>query len=254
MKLQELVYISDPVRYGYKCPKCGNVQYSIIKEENNQMDYEKAYKEAIERARNVLNNKATDREPGTRIPEYIFPELAESKDERIRKTTVAFLKDLAKHGYENAVECIDWLEKQGEQKSASDTTYKAKAGDSLNVVNGKPFDYEHATITQKDFASVNYTGEEVVNAVKNTSILDMVDLAGSDNDKSVTLTVTGGADYKISVKPNEKAVWSKEDEEMANDLIEGCISSEKAYHLTHTSKEIADWLKSLKDRMKGKGM
>lgn len=37
-------------------------------------------------------------------------------DERLRKTTIAFLKDFAEKGYENAVECIDWLEKQGEDK------------------------------------------------------------------------------------------------------------------------------------------
>ena len=36
-------------------------------------------------------------------------------DERLRKTTIAFLKDFAEQGYENAVECIDWLEKQGEK-------------------------------------------------------------------------------------------------------------------------------------------
>lgn len=32
-------------------------------------------------------------------------------DERLRKTAVAFLKNFAEQGYENAVECIDWLEK-----------------------------------------------------------------------------------------------------------------------------------------------
>lgn len=37
-------------------------------------------------------------------------------DERLRKTTIAFLKDFAEQGYENAVECIDWLERQSEQK------------------------------------------------------------------------------------------------------------------------------------------
>lgn len=37
-------------------------------------------------------------------------------DERLRKTAIAFLKDFAEQGYENAVECIDWLEKQGEQE------------------------------------------------------------------------------------------------------------------------------------------
>lgn len=33
-------------------------------------------------------------------------------NERLRKTTIAFLKEFADKGYENAIECIDWLEKQ----------------------------------------------------------------------------------------------------------------------------------------------
>lgn len=33
-------------------------------------------------------------------------------DKRLRKTTIDFLKEFADKGYENAVECIDWLEKQ----------------------------------------------------------------------------------------------------------------------------------------------
>lgn len=43
--------------------------------------------------------------------------MSNEDDERLRKTTIAFLKDFAEQGYENAVECIDWLEKQGEIKS-----------------------------------------------------------------------------------------------------------------------------------------
>ena len=143
----------------------------------------KAYDEALERARTINNEKDVDVESGTTICEYIFPELKESEDEkirkeiisilrnayctsnrnrfnelvawfekqgdkdkliqelgeykvkytqevlekhitsmsnkddeRLRKTTIAFLKDFAELGYENAVECIDWLEKQGEDK------------------------------------------------------------------------------------------------------------------------------------------
>ena len=53
-------------------------------------------------------------------------------------------------------------------------------------------------------------------------------------------------------KKSDQDAWSDEDEKMANDLIEGFLSSEKTHHLVHTSKEIADWLKSLKDRIKGK--
>lgn len=40
----------------------------------------------------------------------------------------------------------------------------------------------------------------------------------------------------------QKQEWSEKDEEMAEDLIKGCVSAEKAHHLVHTSKEIADWL------------
>jgi len=42
-------------------------------------------------------------------------------DERLRKTTIGFLKDFADKGYENAIECIDWLEKQAKQKSEFST-------------------------------------------------------------------------------------------------------------------------------------
>lgn len=40
--------------------------------------------------------------------------ISNKDDERLRKTAIAFLKDFAEQGYENAVECIDWLEKQGD--------------------------------------------------------------------------------------------------------------------------------------------
>lgn len=46
--------------------------------------------------------------------------MSNKDDERLRKTTITFLKDFAEQGYENAVECIDWLEKQGEQKPTNE--------------------------------------------------------------------------------------------------------------------------------------
>ena len=38
--------------------------------------------------------------------------MSNKDDERLRETTISFLKDFAEQGYENAVECIDWLENQ----------------------------------------------------------------------------------------------------------------------------------------------
>ena len=46
------------------------------------------------------------------VLEKYINSMSNKDDERLRKTTIAFLKDFAEQGYENAVECISWLEKQ----------------------------------------------------------------------------------------------------------------------------------------------
>ena len=51
------------------------------------------------------------------VLEKYINSMSNKDDERLRKTAIAFLKDFAEQGYENAVECIDWLEKQGKQAS-----------------------------------------------------------------------------------------------------------------------------------------
>ena len=86
------------------------------------MNYEKAYKEALERAREFQKSK-----DGLCVltAESIFPELAESEDERIKETLIDYFKI-----YKKQEECgiktffgiptdniIAWLEKQGEKKA-----------------------------------------------------------------------------------------------------------------------------------------
>ena len=61
------------------------------------------------------------------VLEKYINSMSNKDDERLRKTTIAFLKDFAKQGYENAVECIDWLEKQGEYLENYDEAEKEKA-------------------------------------------------------------------------------------------------------------------------------
>ena len=51
------------------------------------------------------------------VLEKYINSMSNKDDERLRKTAIAFLKDFAEQGYENAIECIDWLEKKGEQAS-----------------------------------------------------------------------------------------------------------------------------------------
>ena len=98
------------------------------------MDYEKLYKEALERA------KYYQKENGSAVISAIFPELKESEDERIRKGIVKMIYDIAggfpfeKHGIIKK-EALAWLEKQGEQKPTDKVEPKFKVGDWI-VFNG----------------------------------------------------------------------------------------------------------------------
>ena len=87
------------------------------------MNYEKKYKEALEKARQFSEHPLE--EDSSSIVEYIFPELAESEDERIRK----YLLKLADRCPEDSIDfmrgvkkgdIIAWLEKQGEKKSSDE--------------------------------------------------------------------------------------------------------------------------------------
>lgn len=75
----------------------------------------RAYDEALERAKKLHEDAITlQLEQDIKDYEYIFPELAESKDERIRKE---FCKDIWTYiPNEKAHKYIAWLEKQVKQK------------------------------------------------------------------------------------------------------------------------------------------
>lgn len=82
------------------------------------MDYEKRYKEALERAETLIEKLESTHIKG--FIYHIFPELQESEDERIRKTLIELVRCNERSGYFslNNIETsliIAWLEKQGEQ-------------------------------------------------------------------------------------------------------------------------------------------
>lgn len=109
-------------------------------------DYKKKYEEALERARKLWN-EAVEEDYITEIRDYetIFPELAESEDERIRKKCVNLINRVIPSGDNQSnetgeiLDCIAWLEnlegaiiipksKQGHQDPevhlGADGTYK----------------------------------------------------------------------------------------------------------------------------------
>lgn len=92
------------------------------------MDYEKAYKEALEKAKQ-FHNKELYAECNGNLVEYIFPELAESKDEKIRKEMLNVFMQLDEctticgRNYDYA-KWIAWLEKQKDHEAELDKAYK----------------------------------------------------------------------------------------------------------------------------------
>ena len=84
-----------------------------------QEEKAKAYDEAIERARKVLLDKETTNH---KVAEFIFPELAESEDERIRRWLVSYFETISKHWLHDNVmplnSILSWLEKQKDADKA----------------------------------------------------------------------------------------------------------------------------------------
>lgn len=81
------------------------------------MDFEKAYKEALERAKGYLKEYYFEE-----AVKDIFPELKEkSEDEKVRKALIEMVHDRMWFDYNvHKEEVLAWLEKQGEVESDND--------------------------------------------------------------------------------------------------------------------------------------
>lgn len=103
---------------------------------------------------------------------------------------------------------------------------------------------EYNVLEVKDIAGVTFYGIE--------DEPNHIDYVKAENCEIISgyAIKENGSPYptKPAVFLEQKPAWSEDDEEMAEDLIKGLLSSGKVYNLVHTSKEIADWLKSLKQR------
>lgn len=135
------------------------------------MNYEKEYKEAIKKANTILKCKELYNVKSA--IESIFPELAESEDERIRKVLVGFFKSYKEEGTCGSEtfneiptdNILAWLEKQGDVKK----TYE------LGFAEGKRIKNKEWLEKQGEQKPVNDTDEDIVEAVKDTSILDLAE-------------------------------------------------------------------------------
>ena len=110
------------------------------------MDYEKAYKEALETARKINNGDGVEAPADWTVCETIFPVLREDYDDMIRGAIIDHLKD------NNLTEWADWLEKQGEQKLAYNEP-KFKIGDVVRLKYGDGLEW----LVKEKHEDGNYT-------------------------------------------------------------------------------------------------
>ena len=188
------------------------------------------YQEKLRLAKEALNSSSYDK----RTIEYIFPELKENKDEMIRNFLISKMKEVGNVWKEySSKDIIAWLEKQGEQK-ANEIHPIFKVGDYIR--NKKTRDkvvIEQLDVESEVYCYTSYDGAAVIHSDFPFSKQDEWELIGQ---KSV----------------EQKSAWSEEDEKMVNRCI-----FDFEYLVKHTTsymeryKEQVDWLKSLKERMKG---
>lgn len=104
------------------------------------MDYEKKYKESLEKARELYNDERTHVGMTPIYLTEIFPELKDSEDERIRKKLIDLIyKVYANTSYITCVEhedMLSWIEKQSKKsqsKSALESINEEKVDNSNKV-------------------------------------------------------------------------------------------------------------------------
>ncbi len=199
------------------------------------MDYEKKYKEALERAKR-LHCEPTG---GTEriVCEQIFPELKESEDEKIREALIDYFDD-ANKADENPLQSygihtdkiIAWLEKQGEH---ANFLSKIQVGDKVTRNEGGVL--------------VNISQLERVAKPRRVKPVDKVEPKFHEGDWD--------AEKKELKKIEQKLIeWSEEDEEMFDAIIADIQFTQKA-HIHEVNQVVyereIDWLKSIRQKMGG---
>jgi hypothetical protein len=176
-------------------------------------EYKKKYEEAMLRMTKwVEGSEIIDPKE---VAEFVFPELKESEDEKIKKEIINYISKQGASIKYNFDAWIAWLEKQGEN------THNKELSELLHKVICRFINDPNIPYTEREKVSM-----EIIPYVE-----------------------------RIEKQGEQKPAWSEEDEMMLNHTISTVklhlndVGSDKKEILL--VKEEIDWLKSLKERMKG---
>lgn len=195
------------------------------------MDYKEKYKQALERAKESLNDGTISQN----TIDYLYgilPELKESEDEKIRKALIWHLTRVdneiplgAYHSIDGVEikDMIAWLEKQGEQKPTQEI---------------EPFEAEHGKYYYciKDYfcgGRKQASKGDVVQALRGLPIMGLKD----------------ASEYFLPVSFIKcNSAWSEDDDWIKTKIMKVLLGSE-TFLTTEETNECVDWLKSLKQRI-----
>ena len=106
------------------------------------MDYEKAYKEAIERCKSWMRGEHPECfTEAQKAGEFIFPELRENEDEQIKKSMSMFLINFNNGLYSRPSEekidsWLKWIKKQNHWKPSEEQINEVKNAIGITGTNG----------------------------------------------------------------------------------------------------------------------
>lgn len=224
-------------------------------------DYEKKYKDALAKAREIHRNEAEKRFD----MEWLFPELTESEDERIRRNIIAALKGEGYYDCDLTNESIAWLEKQGKVDTVS---YEAAEnekrefvgygflkckGDFLSFKEGENYWLEYVGKDNYNVRSDNLLGQtfhitpqQLYTVFRPITWLEKQGQTFTKKDiDDAYLKGISDAKHELEKQGEQKPAWSEEDENYLQSAENAC-----EYQYGKNTSTIL-WLKSLKDRIGG---
>lgn len=234
-----------------------------------QIDYKEKYEQALAKAKELAIDGYLD----AVAVNDIFPEFADSENEKIRKELLDYCKNKAEiypndPKYKNISAWISWLKRQGEQKPVEwakediqmyrNILFYLSEPSPLKEVNGKSreqlLDWFKALKYRVQPQPKQEWSEEDENLLNRCIInTQMVD---SDDTLKIWLK-----SLKERVQPQPKQDWSQNDIDMIDWLIRCCekeheeLCNEKYGHqdivsdLKRDCRKKWDWLESLKNRV-----
>lgn len=233
-------------------------------------DYKKKYEELYERISNLVRDY--DCVSGlidvSEELKSILNESQESGDERIKKGLIHYFKEqdgilTAISGNVSTRDVLAWLEKQGEKVDAIenfDTEFEKQVSCLIASTINKEHEYNKDFVKWTANTLLNYAKQELEKQGEQKPNFCHHEVDFSDCSEEYRKAYYDGWNncnqQHAQLKAEQKPAWSEEDEKM----FSGLNSIVEDWYNTMSKKEkeyygdcgYINWLKSLKERMKGK--